>query len=240
VYLPPDANCLLSIARHCLLSTDHVNLVVADKQPHLQYLTLEEAERHCALGASEWAWASNDAGGEVDVVLACAGDVPTQEALAAAEILRDRAPTLRVRFVNVVDLMALLPRQDHPHGLDDEAFRALFGNRTEVVMAFHGYPRAVHQLLHGRPAPQRFHVRGFEQQGTTTTPFDMVVLNRMSRFHLVLAVLERVGDRIAHREVLAASCEEQLRRHHDHVLEHFEDLPRIRDWTWNALDREKD
>ncbi|MEW1959621.1 phosphoketolase family protein [Kineococcus sp. NPDC059986] len=239
VYLPPDANCLLAIARHCLLSTDHVNLVVADKQPHLQYLTLAEAEDHCAAGASAWTWAGNDPGGaaadgEVDVVLACAGDVPTQEALAAAEILRDRAPSLRVRFVNVVDLMALLPRQEHPHGLDEEHFRALFGDRTEVVMAFHGYPRAVHQLLHGRPAPQRFHVRGFEQQGTTTTPFDMVVLNRMSRFHLVLAVLERVGDLLPGGAELADFCEQRLRDHHSYVREHFEDLPEIRDWTWDA------
>ena len=196
IWLPPDANCTLSIADHCLRSRDHVNLIVVDKQSHLQYLTLEEANEHCAAGASVWEWAGTEASvpghpDEPDIVLAAAGDVPTQEVLAAAQLLRDHVPYLRVRVVNVVDLMALLPANDHPHGFTDEKFDRLFTTDTDVIFAFHGYPRAVHELLHGRTAPGRFHVRGFNEQGTTTTPFDMVVLNRMSRYHLVLEALRR-------------------------------------------------
>ena len=192
VWLPPDANTTLSITDHCLRSVDHVNLIVVDKQKHLQYLTLEEAHRHCARGAGVWDWASTAAAGETpDIVIACAGDVPTQEALAAAELLHEHVPDLRFRFVNVVDLMALLPEADHPHGYTDSQFDDLFTADRHVVFAFHGYPRAVHQLVHGRSNPGRFHVRGFSEQGTTTTPFDMVVLNRMSRFHLAKEVLRR-------------------------------------------------
>ena len=184
VYFPPDANCLLAVADHCLRSRDYSNLIVIDKQPELQYLSYEQALGHCARGASTWEWASSDGGEDPDVVLAAAGDVPTMEALAAAWLLREWLPELRVRFVNVVDLMVLFPPETHPHGLSEEAFVELFGTDTDVVMAFHGYARALHQLLHGRPHPGRFHVRGFNEQGTTTTPFDMVVLNRMSRYHL--------------------------------------------------------
>ncbi|GAA4303101.1 phosphoketolase [Klenkia terrae] len=235
VWLPPDANCLLSIARHCLQSTDHVNLVVADKQQHLQYLTLAEAEAHCAAGASVWDWAGTErVTGDPDVVLAAAGDVPTLEVLAAAELLRHGVPDLALRVVNVVDLMGLLPSDVHPHGFSADHFRRLFTDTADVVVAFHGYPRAVHQLLHGRPGTARFHVRGFEEQGTTTTPFDMVVLNRMSRYHLVLLALAHAPSGLAGADELAATCRDQLARHHAYVREHFEDLPEVRDWTWTG------
>ncbi len=233
VWLPPDANCLLSIARHCLLSTDHVNLVVADKQQHLQYLTLAQAEAHCAAGASVWDWAGTErATGGPDIVLAAAGDVPTLEVLAAAELLRHGVPDLALRVVNVVDLMGLLPPDVHPHGFSADHFRRLFTDTADVVVAFHGYPRAVHQLLHGRPDTDRFHVRGFEEQGTTTTPFDMVVLNRMSRYHLVLLALAHAPSGLAGADELAARCRDQLARHHTYVREHFRDLPEVRDWAW--------
>ncbi|MFD1812763.1 phosphoketolase [Rhodococcus gannanensis] len=233
IWLPPDSNTLLSIADHCLRSVDHVNLIVVDKQPHLQYLTLDEAAAHCAAGASVWHWAGNepDAGEPPDIVLAAAGDVPTQEILAAAELLRAWVPYLRVRVVNVVDLMALLPPGDHPHGFTDASFVDLFTVDTDVVFAFHGYSRAVHELLHGRPDPGRFHVRGFSEQGTTTTPFDMVVLNRMSRYHLVIEALRR-SRRVPERgDELVAYCRAQLDRHREHVVEYLEDMPEVRDWT---------
>ncbi|MEU2006343.1 phosphoketolase family protein [Rhodococcus sp. NPDC019627] len=234
VWLPPDSNTLLSIADHCLRSTDHVNVIVVDKQPHLQYLTLEEANAHCAAGASVWAWAGTEAAADtVDIVLAAAGDVPTQEILAAAQLLREHTPDLVTRVVNVVDLMALLTPTEHPHGFDDRTFTDLFTADTDVVFAFHGYSRAVHELLHGRPQPERFHVRGFSEQGTTTTPFDMVVLNRMSRYHLALEALRRVETEPAGATELADFCLTQLERHREYVVEHFEDLPEVRDWTWS-------
>jgi xylulose-5-phosphate/fructose-6-phosphate phosphoketolase len=239
IWLPPDANCTLSIADHCLRSRDHVNLIVVDKQSHLQYLTLEEANEHCAAGASVWHWAGTEAGAaghpdEPDIVLAAAGDVPTQEVLAAAQLLREHVPYLRVRVVNVVDLMALLPANDHPHGFTDEKFDRLFTADRDVIFAFHGYPRAVHELLHGRTNPGRFHVRGFNEQGTTTTPFDMVVLNRMSRYHLVLEALRRSRRAAEGGEQLGRLCEEMIGRHHDYVREHLEDIPEITDWTWRG------
>jgi xylulose-5-phosphate/fructose-6-phosphate phosphoketolase len=237
IWLPPDANTTLSIADHCLRSRDHVNLIVVDKQQHLQYLSLDEAAAHCAAGASVWDWAGTetDAPGhtdEPDIVLAAAGDVPTLEVLAAAKLLRDFVPYIRVRVVNVVDLMALLPPNDHPHGFSDEKFDTLFTPDTDVVFAFHGYPRAVHELLHGRTKPERFHVRGFNEQGTTTTPFDMVVLNKMSRYHLVLEALRRSRRAPERGAELAEHCQAMLDRHHDYVREHFEDLPEVQDWTW--------
>ncbi|RPA06257.1 phosphoketolase [Gordonia sp. OPL2] len=235
IWLPPDSNSLLSIAEHCFRSRDHVNLLVVDKQPHLQYLTLEEANDQAAAGASIWTWAGTDGDStdDPDIVLVGAGDVPMQETLAAAQILREWVPYLRVRVVNVMDLMALLPPADHPHGMSDDDFADLFTETGHVVFAFHGYPRAVHQLLHGRPDADRFHVRGFTEQGTTTTPFDMVVLNKMSRYHLVLEALRR-SRRVPERgDDLAEYCRRQLARHHEYVREHFEDLPEIRDWTWS-------
>jgi xylulose-5-phosphate/fructose-6-phosphate phosphoketolase len=237
IWLPPDANTTLSIADHCLRSRDHVNLIVVDKQPHLQYLTLDEANAHCAAGASVWDWAGTETSSpehrdEPDIILAAAGDTPTLETLAAAQLLRTWVPYLRVRVVNVVDLMALLPRDDHPHGFSDETFHGLFTADTDVIFAFHGYPRAIHELLHGRVHPGRFHVRGFAEQGTTTTPFDMVVLNRMSRYHLVLEALRR-SRRVPEKGLeLAEHCQAMLARHHDYVRENFEDLPEVRDWTW--------
>ncbi|MGC4961029.1 phosphoketolase family protein [Gordonia sp. DT101] len=235
IWLPPDSNSLLSIAEHCFRSRNHVNLLVVDKQPHLQYLSLDEANDQAAAGISIWPWAGTegDNNDDPDIVLAGAGDVPTQEILAAAQMLREWVPYLRVRVVNVMDLMSLLPQADHPHGMSDDDFVDLFTRDGHVVFAFHGYPRAVHQLLHGQPDADRFHVRGFSEQGTTTTPFDMVVLNKMSRYHLVLEALRR-SRRVPERsEELVEFCHRQLARHHDHVREYFEDLPEIRDWTWS-------
>lgn len=240
VWLPPDSNSLLSIADHCFRSRDHVNVLVVDKQPHLQYLTLDEANEQAAAGASIWEWAGTESADDgfddaapPDVVLAAAGDVPTQEILAAAQLLREWVPYLRTRVVNVMDLMVLLPQNDHPHGLSEEKFIDLFTRDTDVVFAFHGYPRAVHQLVHGRTHPGRFHVRGFSEQGTTTTPFDMVVLNKMSRYHLVLEALRRSRRAPEKGAELVEYCRTQLARHADYVREHFEDLPEVRDWTWS-------
>jgi xylulose-5-phosphate/fructose-6-phosphate phosphoketolase len=234
VYLPPDANSLLRVADHCLRSRDYVNLIVVDKQLHLQYLDPDEADRHAEAGASEWEWAGSTRGEEPDVVMACVGDVPTMETLAAVSLLRERVPELRVRVVNVIDLMALTPPEYHPHGLTDERFESLFGRDLEVVVAFHGYARAVHQLVHGRYDVDRFHVRGYNEMGTTTTPFDMVVLNEMSRYHLAIEALRRSRRRPAGSEALEDECREMLARHHRYVREHLEDMPEIRDWTWSG------
>jgi xylulose-5-phosphate/fructose-6-phosphate phosphoketolase len=232
VYLPPDANTLLSVADHCFRSFNYVNLIVIDKQPQLQWLSMEQAIKEAELGASVWDWASNDEGGEPDVVLACAGDTATMETVAAAWWLRRLAPELRLRVVNVIDLMSLFAPSIHPHGMDESRFVELFTRDRPVVFAFHGYQYAVHQLVHRRPNPGRFHVRGFNEQGTTTTPFDMVVLNKMSRYHLASRALEhsslppdRVKELIAdlnHRESEAVQ----------YTREHFEDRPEERDWKW--------
>lgn len=232
LYLPPDANCLLSVADHCLRSRGYVNLIVIDKQPELQYLDLDSARAHCASGASIWDWASTSGGYEPDIVMACSGDIPTLEALAATALLREWLPQLRVRFVNVVDLMALEPSRYHPHGLSEDRFRQLFTDTVDVVFAFHGYARALHQLLHGRPNDQRFHVHGFSEQGTTTTPFDMVVLNEMSRYHLVLQAIDRLPTAPPDAAELTAFCHSMLERHHQYVRANFEDMPEIRDWVW--------
>jgi xylulose-5-phosphate/fructose-6-phosphate phosphoketolase len=235
VYLPPDTNTLLWTADHCLRSRDYVNLIVCDKQRHLQYLDIDEAREHTARGASRWAWASTDeAGGEPDVVLACIGDVPTLETLAAAAELRRWTPDLRVRVVNVVDLMTLFPPGLHPHGMAPERFAALFTDDVDVVCAFHGYARALHQIVHGRPDADRFHVHGYTEHGTTTTPFDMVVLNEMSRYHLALDAVARARRRPAGADALERHCHEMLDRHGRYVREHFEDMPEVRDWTWDA------
>jgi xylulose-5-phosphate/fructose-6-phosphate phosphoketolase len=238
IWFPPDANCTLSIADHALRSRDHVNLIVVDKQSHLQYLTLDQANAHCAAGAGNWNWAGTETHTEgnleePDIILAAAGDVPTLEVLAAAQILREHVPYLRVRVVNVVDLMALLPHDDHPHGYSDTTFEGLFGTDTDVIFAFHGYPRAIHELIHGRVNPGRFHVRGFNEQGTTTTVFDMVVLNKMSRYHLILEALRRSRRVPEHGDRLAQHCHDMLARHHNYIREHFEDMPEIQNWTWN-------
>jgi xylulose-5-phosphate/fructose-6-phosphate phosphoketolase len=231
IYLPPDANCLLSVADHCLRSTDYVNLIVIDKQPQLQWLDVESAAEHCARGAGVWKWASNDEG-DPDVVLAAAGDIPTLEAVAAAWWLRRNAPDLRVRVVNVVDLMTLFLPSVHPHGMDETTFVDLFTADGPVVFAFHGYQRAIHEIVHGRPHAERFHVRGFQEQGTTTTPFDMVVLNEISRFHLAAEAIRRARRRPARAQELTDACAQELERHRGYVREHLDDMPEVRDWVW--------
>ncbi|HEX3777917.1 MAG TPA: phosphoketolase family protein [Polyangiaceae bacterium] len=233
IYLPPDANCLLSVADHCFKSKNYLNLIIIDKQPQLQWLDFEAARAHCARGASIWEWASIDSGHSPDIVLACAGDSATLETMAAAAFLREKAPDLRVRVVNIVDLMTLFPSDAHPHGMTDERFAELFGLGTPVIFAFHGYPGTVHQVLHGRPQPHRFHVRGYREEGTTTTPFDMVVLNRTSRFHLVIEALRRVEKPPANANLLLDECNEMLKKHSAYVREHLEDMPEIRDFRWN-------
>jgi xylulose-5-phosphate/fructose-6-phosphate phosphoketolase len=236
IYFPPDANCLLSVADHCLRSTSYVNLIVIDKQPQLQWLTMEEAIEHCARGAGIWDWAGNDDGSrEPDIVLACAGDIVTMEIVAAAQILRDRLPQLRTRVVNVVDLMGLTRPKDHPHGMSEIQFAELFTDSVDVIFAFHGFPGAIHQVVHGRPDADRFHVRSFIEQGTTTTPFDMTALNRVTRYHLVMDAINNARRTPAGSTELLAWCEEKLREHSHYVVEHLEDLPEIRDWHLSRL-----
>jgi xylulose-5-phosphate/fructose-6-phosphate phosphoketolase len=232
VYLPPDGNTLLSVADHCLRSEDYVNLIVIDKQPQLQWLDMRSARQHCSLGYGRWDWAATFGGDDPDVVLACAGDVVTMEAVAAARLLRHMVPELRIRFVNVVDLMTLLPANDHPHGMDAVAFNELFTPDRDVVFAFHGYPRGIHFLVHGQGDSDRFHVRGYREEGTTTTPFDMVVRNHVSRYHLCLEALRRARVRPPGSEELADHCRAMLARHELYIVEHLQDLPEVRDWTW--------
>jgi xylulose-5-phosphate/fructose-6-phosphate phosphoketolase len=233
VYLPPDANCLLSVADHCLRSYGYVNLIVASKQKNPQWLDMKAAQAHCARGASVWQWASNDAGSP-DVVLAAAGDVPTTETVAAAWLLRRRIPGLRVRVVNVVDLFTLISHHDHPHGLDDEAFAEVFTEAAPVVFAFHGYPRLIHEMVYHRPNPSRFHVHGYIEEGRTTTPFDMLVLNDMSRFHLAIAALRRAGRLRSRAGAAIDAFEERLAAHRSYIRDHGEDLPEVVNWQWTA------
>jgi xylulose-5-phosphate/fructose-6-phosphate phosphoketolase len=236
VYLPPDANCLLAIADHCFRSRDCVNLIVIDKQPQPQWLDIDAARTHCALGASVWSWAGSghDGNDDLDVILAAAGDIPTMETLAAAELLRVNVPDLRFKVVNVCDLMTLFTPDVHPHGMDEARFIDLFTSNRDVVFAFHGYPSAVHHAIHGRPRPDRFHVRGYKEEGTTTTPFDMVVRNEISRYHLCLEVLRRAQRTPRRAESLIALCYTMLKRHHAYVVEHLEDMPEVRDWVWSG------
>jgi len=232
IYLPPDANCLMSVADHCLRSRNYVNLIVIDKQPQLQWLNMQDAITHCAQGLSTWDWASNSEHLQPDVVLACCGDIPTLETVAAADWLRKHIPELKVRVVNVVDLMRLYPPDLHPHGMDEAKFVEQFTEAQPVVFAFHGYQRAIHELIHGRTNAERFHVRGFNEQGTTTTPFDMVVLNSMSRYHLCILALQhatRLKDLTA---PLIAECNAMLDKHHTYVRANLQDIPEVRDWVW--------
>ncbi|MGK5681387.1 phosphoketolase family protein [Actinoplanes sp. URMC 104] len=232
VYLPPDANCLLSVADHCLRSRSYINLIVIDKQPQLQWLTIDEAIEHCARGAGIWTWAGTDDGTtDPDIVLACAGDVVTMETVAAAQILRERLPGMRVRVVNVVDLMTLVRPKDHPHGMSGTLFTELFTDTVDVVFAFHGYPGAIHQLVHGRPDADRFRVRGFIEQGTTTTPFDMTVRNKASRYHLVMDAINNARRLPQGATDLKQWCESQLARHEAYVVDHLEDMPEVQDWS---------
>ena len=232
VYLPPDANCLLSVADHCLRSRDYVNVIVASKQPALDYLPMDEAILHCTRGLGIWDWASSDSDGEPDVVLACAGDVPTLETVAAAALLRRHLPDLKVRVVNVVDLMRLQPESEHPHGLPDAEFDAIFTTNRPIVFAYHGYPWLIHRLTYRRANHANLHVRGYKEEGTTTTPFDMVMLNDMDRFHLVVDVIDRVpglGPRAA--ELRQEMIDERL-RHRVYTREVGDDMADVRDWIW--------
>jgi xylulose-5-phosphate/fructose-6-phosphate phosphoketolase len=232
LYLPPDANCLLSVADHCFRSRNYVNLIVIDKQPQLQWLPMAEAIEHCERGASVWNWAGNDTDGPPDVVLACAGDVVTMETVAAAWWLRHNVPDLKVRVVNVVDLMTLFPPAVHPHGMNEGDFVNLFTADTHVIFAFHGYARAMHQILHGRANPERFHVRGFIEQGTTTTPFDMLMLNKASRYDLINDVANNVPKLRGRRAEINDLCDSLITRARAYTLEHLEDPPEITNWVW--------
>jgi xylulose-5-phosphate/fructose-6-phosphate phosphoketolase len=233
IYLPPDANCLLSVADHCLRSRHYVNVIVSGKQPDWQWLDIESAVRHCTDGAGIWAWASNDAGAP-DVVMACAGDSPTVETLAAVMLLREYVPDIRIRVVNVVDLMALQPESEHPHGLCDADYDALFTTDAPVIFAFHGYAGLVHRLTYRRNGHDNLHVRGYKEEGTTTTPFDMMVLNNLDRFQLALDAIRRV-PRLAHLvEEATQRYWRDIERHNLHIGEHGEDLPEVRNWRWIA------
>ena len=230
LYLPPDANCLLSVTDHCLRSRGYVNVIVAGKQPEWQWLGMDAAVRHCTVGAGIWGWAGDDA--DPDVVMACAGDVPTLEALAAITILREYVPDIRIRVVNVVDLMVLQPRSEHPHGLDSREFDALFTTDKPVIFAFHGYPALIHKLTYARTNHANIHVRGYKERGTTTTPFDMVVLNDLDRYRLALDAIERIPrlhDRVP-RET--ARYWETMERHKLYIAEHGDDMPEVLDWRW--------
>jgi len=232
VYLPPDANTLLSVADHCLRSRHYVNVIVAGKQPQLQYLDMDTAVKHCEAGLGVWPWASSDAGGEPDVVLACAGDVPTLETLAAASILRRELPGLAVRVVNVVDLMTLQPSSEHPHGLSDRDFDAIFTRDKPIVFAYHGYPWLIHRLTYRRTNHDNLHVRGYKEEGTTTTPFDMTVLNDLDRFHLVRDVIDRVPGLRERASRTRQWVADKLAQHADYIRQHGDDLPEVRDWCW--------
>jgi xylulose-5-phosphate/fructose-6-phosphate phosphoketolase len=232
VYLPPDANCLLSVTDHCLRSRNYVNVVVAGKQPAPQWLTMDQAIKHCAAGLGIWEWASNDRGGEPDVVMACCGDVPTLETLAAVELLRTHVPDLKVRVINVVNLMKLQPQSEHPHGLSDKDFDALFTKDKPIIFAFHGYPWLIHRLTYRRTNHNHLHVRGYKEEGTTTTPFDICVMNDLDRFHLV----DDVIDRVPKLEITAAyakqSIHDKLIEHKQYIAKYGDDMPEISGWQW--------
>jgi xylulose-5-phosphate/fructose-6-phosphate phosphoketolase len=237
VYLPPDANTLLSVTDHCLRSRNYVNVIVAGKQPSPQWLDMDAAIKHCTAGIGIWPWASND--GKPDVVMACAGDVPTLETLAAVELLRKYFPELKVRVINVVDLMKLQPRSEHPHGLSDKDFDLLFTTDKPIIFAYHGYPWLIHRLTYRRTNHKNLHVRGYKEEGTTSTPFDMVVMNDLDRFHLVADVIDRVpalGPRAAYAK---QAIRDKLIEHKHYIAEHGEDMPAIRNWKWGAKETGK-
>jgi xylulose-5-phosphate/fructose-6-phosphate phosphoketolase len=234
VYLPPDANCLLSVWDHCLRSRHYVNVVIAGKYQAPQWLTMDAAVAHCTAGIGIWHWASSDAGSEPDVVMACCGDVPTLETLAAVSILREHLPELKVRVVNVVDLMKLEPQSEHPHGLSDDAFDALFTKDKHVIFAFHGYPWLIHRLTYRRTNHDNIHVRGYKEEGTITTPFDMTVLNDLDRFHLVMDTIDRLPQTGKKGRALKQQLQAKLIEHKQYIDKHGQDLPEIRDWKWKA------
>jgi len=234
VYLPPDANCLLSVMDHCLRSRHYVNVVIAGKHAAPQWLDMDAAVRHCAAGIGIWEWASHDGDAQPDVVMACCGDVPTLETLAAVSILRRQLPQLRIRVVNVVDLMKLQPQSEHPHGLSDANFDALFTRDRPVIFAFHGYPWLIHRLTYRRTNHHNIHVRGYKEEGTITTPFDMTVLNELDRFHLVMDVIDRVPEAAAAGVQLKQSLQQKLIEHWHYIRANGRDLPEVRDWKWGA------
>jgi xylulose-5-phosphate/fructose-6-phosphate phosphoketolase len=234
VYLPPDANTLLSVTDHCLRSRDYVNVIVAGKQPAPQWLGIDAAIRHCTAGLGIWEWASSDRGDEPDVVMACAGDVPTLETLAAVSLLREMAPGLRIRVVNVVDLMCLQPQSEHPHGLPDREFDAVFTKDRPIIFAFHGYPWLIHRLTYRRTNHKNLHVRGYKEEGTTTTPFDMVVLNDLDRFHLAQDVIDRVPVLVPKAGYMKQEIRDRLLSHKQYINRYGEDMPEIRDWKWSS------
>ena len=232
VYLPPDANTLLSVADHCLRSRDYINVIVAGKQPEWQWLDMEAAVEHCTAGAGIWEWACTDEGAEPDVVMACAGDVPTLETLAAVDFLRTHLPELKIRVVNVVDLMTLQSNEEHPHGMNAGEFDSIFTTNVPVIFAYHGYPALIHRLTYKRANADRFHVHGYREEGSTTTPFDMTVRNALDRFHLAddaIGRIPRLANRAAH---VQQTLRDMLVKHRRYIEEHGEDLPEIRDWRW--------
>jgi xylulose-5-phosphate/fructose-6-phosphate phosphoketolase len=239
VYLPPDANTLLTVTDHCLRSRHYVNVIVAGKQPSPQWLDMESAVKHCTAGLGIWKWASNDEGSEPDVVMVCAGDVPTLETLAAVEILRQHFPELRIRVINVVDLMALQPQSEHPQGLSDKDFDVLFTKDKPIVFAYHGYPSLIHQLTYRRTNHHNLHVRGYKEEGTTTTPFDMAVRNDIDRFHLVKDVVDRVSNLGPCAAYLTQTIRDKLIDHERYIRQHGEDMPEIRDWKWGGREAGK-
>jgi xylulose-5-phosphate/fructose-6-phosphate phosphoketolase len=234
VYLPPDANTLLSVTDHCLRSRNYVNVVVAGKQPAPQWLTMDQAIKHCAAGVGIWEWASSDKGGDPDVVMACCGDVPTIETLAAVELLHEHAPELKVRVVNVVDLMRLQPPSEHPHGLSDRDFDALFTVNKPIIFAFHGYPWLIHRLTYRRHGHDNIHVRGYKEEGTTTTPFDMCVLNDIDRFHLVNDAIDRIPGLASRAAYAKQALHDKLVEHKEYIRRHGDDMPEIKDWVWGG------
>ena len=234
VYLPPDANCLLSVMDHCLRSRHYVNVVIAGKHPAPQWLSMDAAVKHCGEGIGIWSWASNDQEAAPDVVMACCGDVPTLETLAAVSIMREHLPELKIRVVNVVDLMKLQPQSEHPHGLSDEDFDALFTKDKPVIFAFHGYPSLIHKLAYRRTNHDNIHVRGYKEEGTITTPFDMTVLNDLDRFHLVMDTIDRVPQAAEKGRALKLELQRKLVEHKQYIETHGEDLPEIRNWKWGS------
>ena len=232
VYLPPDANCLLSVTDHCLRSRNYVNVIVAGKQPAPQWLNMDQAVKHCTAGVGIWEWASNDRGGEPDVVMACCGDVPTLETLAAVDLMRRHIPELKIRVINIVNLMTLQPPSEHPHGLSDKDFDALFTTNKPIIFAFHGYPWLIHRLTYRRTNHDNLHVRGYKEEGTTTTPFDMCVLNDLDRFHLVRDVIDRVPQLGARAAYAKQAIRDALIDHKEYIYEHGEDAPEINGWRW--------